>query len=97
MLFRKDVPKGKGEIIRVEISEFKGQNYFNIRIWYTDKDSGEYKPTSRGVTLRPGLYSELKSAILEAEEVVQQLLAAEASNTEIPSTELPNTEDPGAS
>ena len=73
MLFQKDIPKGNDEIIRVEITEFRGQNYLNLRIWYTDKESGQYKPTQRGIAIRPELYPELKAAVLEAEEELQKL------------------------
>ena len=38
----KDIDKGKGEIIRVEISEFKGKKLLNLRVWYTDANN-EYK------------------------------------------------------
>ncbi|EMO76201.1 hypothetical protein LEP1GSC127_2288 [Leptospira kirschneri str. 200801925] len=34
----RDVDKGRGEVIRVEVSEYKGAKYLNLRIWYTDKD-----------------------------------------------------------
>ena len=69
-----DIDKGGGEIIRVEISEFKGRKYLNLRIWYTDKESGEYKPTQRGIAVKPELYSELKEAVLKAEPEIQELL-----------------------
>lgn len=64
----KDIDKGGGEIVRVEVSEFRGQNYLNLRVWYTDKESGEYKPTQKGIAIRPELYGELKQAILAAEQ-----------------------------
>ena len=76
MLFQRDIPKGNDEIIRVEITEFRGQNYLNIRIWYTDKESGQYKPTRSGVAILPELYPELKAAFLEAEEELQKLSGA---------------------
>ncbi|MCR9142659.1 MAG: transcriptional coactivator p15/PC4 family protein [bacterium] len=63
----RDIDKGGGEIIRVEISEFRGQNYLNLRVWYTDKESGDYKPTQKGIAIRPELYPEIKAAILDAE------------------------------
>lgn len=66
MAIIKDIDKGGGEIIRVEVSEFKGKQYLNIRTWYTDRDSGEYKPTQKGVSIRPDLYEALKEAVLAA-------------------------------
>jgi len=70
----KDIEKGGGEIIRIEISEFKGQKYLNLRIWYTDKASGEYKPTPKGIAIRPEFYDQLKDGILSAEEELKKLV-----------------------
>jgi len=72
-----DIDKGAGEIIRIEISEFKGQSYLNLRVWYTDKNSGEYKPTQKGITVKPELFSQLKEAILKAEPEIKKLLGQE--------------------
>jgi len=69
----KDIEKGGGEIIRVEISEFKGVKYLNLRVWYTDKETGEYKPTQKGIAVKPELYPMLKEAVLEAEEALKSL------------------------
>jgi hypothetical protein len=66
----KDIDKGGGEIIRIEVSEFKGIKYLNLRVWYTDKETGEYKPTQKGIAIKPELYNELKQAIIEAEKEV---------------------------
>ena len=73
MAIIRDIDKGGGEIIRVEISEFKGKNYLNIRTWYTDRESGEYKPTQKGISIRPDLYEALKQAVLAAEPEFQKL------------------------
>lgn len=69
----KDIEKGGGEIIRVEVSEFKGQNLLNIRTWYTHKESGEYKPTQKGIAIKPELFDQLKEAILQAESELKNL------------------------
>jgi len=68
----KDIDKGGGEIIRVEISEFKGQTYLNLRVWYTDKETGEYKPTQKGIAVKPELYPMLKDAVLAAESALKK-------------------------
>lgn len=61
----KDIPKGS-ETLRVEISEYKGVQYLNLRMWYTDKD-GELRPTKKGIAVNKEDYQELKAAVLEAE------------------------------
>ena len=57
-----DIGKNSREIIRIEVSEFKGRELINLRIWYQHFD-GEYKPTQKGITLDIAHYNELKDAI----------------------------------
>jgi hypothetical protein len=57
-----DIGKNSREIIRVEVSEFKGKDLINLRIWFQHFD-GEYKPTQKGITLDVAHYKELKDAI----------------------------------
>lgn len=63
----KDIKKNNNEIIRIEVSEFKGRELINIRIWYQSMDSAQgemvYKPTQKGVTLNVSEYEELKDGV----------------------------------
>jgi hypothetical protein len=61
----RDIDKGKGEVIRVEVSEYKGKKFLNIRVWYTDAN-GDLKPTQKGIAIPPELFTELKEAIDQA-------------------------------
>ncbi len=71
MAVLKDIEKGAGEIIRIEVSEYQGKKYLNVRVWYTDKNSGEYKPTQKGVAIRPDQYEEFIAAIQSAKTELQ--------------------------
>ncbi|HMU85498.1 MAG TPA: transcriptional coactivator p15/PC4 family protein [Leptospiraceae bacterium] len=71
MAILKDIEKGAGEIIRVEVSEYQGKKYLNVRVWYTDKTSGEFKPTQKGVAIRPDQFDEFLSAINAARAELQ--------------------------
>jgi len=64
------------EEVRVEISEFKGEQYLNIRIWYDASDNGtpEWRPSQKGITLNISLYDDLKAAVLKAEKEIEKLL-----------------------
>ncbi|EMO85198.1 transcriptional coactivator p15/PC4 family protein [Leptospira santarosai] len=66
----REIDKGRGEVIRVEVSEYKGIKYLNLRVWYTDKD-GKKKPTQKGIAIPPELYDEIKKAVIEAENEVK--------------------------
>ena len=62
----KDIEKNKTEIIRIEISEFKGRDLINLRIWYKsidEKGDITFKPTQKGVTLNISQFDELKDGV----------------------------------
>lgn len=44
------IEKGRGEEVRVALSQFKGRTFLAVRIWYTD-NSGEKKPSAKGVNI----------------------------------------------
>lgn len=57
-----DIERNSREIIRIEVSEFKGKELINLRIWYSHFD-GSYRPTQKGVALDISKYEDLKAAI----------------------------------
>jgi len=71
----KDIQRNNNEIIRIEVSEFKGMELINIRIWYVagrDMDGNEiYKPTQKGVALNISEFSELKEGIDKLETYIK--------------------------
>ena len=62
-----EIPKNANEVIRVELSEFKGHNLFSFRV-YADRKGQEPTPTRKGITCKVDLIPELKAAILKAEQ-----------------------------
>lgn len=71
----KDIQKNNSEIIRIEVSEFKGRELINIRIWYSSIDGGSgdiiYKPTQKGVTLNINEFKELKDGIDRLDQYIE--------------------------
>ncbi len=62
----KDIPKNNNEIIRIEVSEFKGKELINLRIWYQSIDGGGnvvWKPTQKGIALNISQFDDLKDGI----------------------------------
>lgn len=62
----KDIQKNNREIIRIEVSEFKGKELINIRIWYQAIDNDGnivYNPTQKGITVSLSQYDELRDGI----------------------------------
>ena len=66
-----EMEKGWNEKIIFSISEFKGKDYANIRIYYED-DEGEWKPTKKGVTVSLDTFREFKENIENLEAFLQE-------------------------
>ncbi|MCX7631946.1 MAG: transcriptional coactivator p15/PC4 family protein [Turneriella sp.] len=64
-----DIEKGRGEVIRVEVGEYKGKKLLHLRIWYTNPQ-GELAPTKKGVALTYEQFQKLKNILPEAEELM---------------------------
>jgi len=64
------------EEVRTEISEYKGEQYINIRIWYDASENGqpEFRPSQKGITLNISLYDDLKDAVLKAGKEIEKQL-----------------------
>jgi hypothetical protein len=60
-----DLRKSDSERLRIQVKEYRGRTYIDLRTWYVAED-GEYRPSSKGVTIKP----------TQVPEVVQGLLLA---------------------
>ncbi len=63
-----DLPRNGRETLRVRLSEFKGSQYADIRIFAAGTE-GEALPTKQGATIRPAQLRQVIDALLEAERV----------------------------
>lgn len=63
--------KNSWEIIRVQFTEFKEQKLLDVRVWVL-KDSGEYIPTRKGLSIKLEQVDSLKEAIDRATEEIEK-------------------------
>lgn len=70
------IDKGIGNRIHVRLSHFRDRDYLDIRNFY-EADDGEWKPTRKGIAIPVELYSELISALNEAEPLIKDLPPAQ--------------------
>ena len=66
-----DFKRPRGEEIRVAISEFKGTESLNIRLWY-EHSNGEMRPTQKGVNIKYEELDDLEKAIRAAKEQMKK-------------------------
>ena len=64
----KEIQKNSQEIIRIENKEFKGNKFLDVRVYYKDRDTEEYKPTKKGISFNHRIAKEVIEALLEEME-----------------------------
>ncbi|MGA1876023.1 MAG: transcriptional coactivator p15/PC4 family protein [bacterium] len=62
--------KNATEQVWVSMSEYKGKDYIDLRVYFQDGD-GEYKPTKKGLAISPHLLPELEAAIMKLKEMIK--------------------------
>jgi hypothetical protein len=63
------IAKSRTEEIRVVVETFKGRQYVDVRIYFED-DGGAWRPSKKGVALRPEQIGELIEALGAAARAV---------------------------
>lgn len=56
------IDRRDGEQVRVQWGEFNGVPFLDLRLYFRDP-SGDWRPTRKGITVRPDQLDELASAI----------------------------------
>ena len=64
------IKKNSSEVYRIYEKEYEGYKFIDVRIYYMDKNSGEYKPTKKGISIMPNNVEEVINGILKAMEVI---------------------------
>ena len=68
------IEKRDGEEIRATVSEYRGEEYLSLRVYFRSQD-GQWLPTRKGITLASSRLDELEIAITK----LREHLAAEAA------------------
>ena len=62
------IDRSATEQLQISVSEYRGNSYFNLRIYYTTDDGATWLPTKKGVTFAPEQLDILSDAIEEAKK-----------------------------
>lgn len=54
-----EIAKNRRDTVRVTQRTFKGYDLIDIRVWYEDSNTGELKPSPKGISLKLELLPEL--------------------------------------
>ncbi len=64
-------PKNALEEVRVSLSNYKGKQYVDMRIYYKT-DDGDFHPSKKGITFPPDLFPELEEAVNKLRTVLSE-------------------------
>jgi len=78
IILLEDGPANK--TLRVLLREFKGTPLLDLRYWYEDKNSGEVKPTSKGISLTRNNYVGLRSVATDHHDTIMEYLRVGAAS-----------------
>ena len=62
-----EIERSDTEQLRVECSNYRGRDFVSVRIYYL-ADNGEWRPTKKGVTIKPDKIDELIDLLNQAKE-----------------------------
>lgn len=56
--------KNSREQVHIHLKQFEGHPIIDIRVWYQDRETEQWRPTQKGVSVSTELYDALSEAIL---------------------------------
>lgn len=62
------IDRSDTEQLQISVSEYKGNSYLNMRIYYTTDEGATWLPTKKGVTFSPEQLDILTEAIEAAKQ-----------------------------
>ena len=63
--------KNSREMYRFVVARYHGHDCIDARVFYLDDDSGKFKPSRKGLSIRLGRWPEFRAALGELEERLQ--------------------------
>lgn len=66
-----EVRKNAREVIRVVENEYKGHRFIDVRIYYKDEESGEYKPSKKGIALNSEVIKPVIELLKEGAKILK--------------------------
>ena len=64
------IKKNSNEVYRISEKEYEGYRFIDVRIYYQDRKTQEWKPTQKGISIMPDKVGDIVNGILKAMEVM---------------------------
>ena len=66
-----EIERNDTERLRIEASNYKGSDFLSVRIYYL-ADNGEWRPTKKGITVKPDKVDELIGFLNEGKSKIDK-------------------------
>lgn len=66
-----EIERNDTERLRIEASNYKGADFISVRIYYL-ADNGEWRPTKKGITVKPDKVDELIGFLNEGKSKIDK-------------------------
>ena len=63
------IKKNSNEVYRISEKEYEGYRFIDVRIYYQDRKTQEWKPTTKGISIMPDKVEDVVNGILKAMEI----------------------------
>jgi len=64
------IKKNSNEVYRISEKEYEGYRFIDVRIYYQDRKTQEWKPTQKGISIMPNNAGQIIEGIIKAMEVM---------------------------
>ena len=64
------IKKNSNEVYRISEKEYEGYRFIDVRIYYQDRKTQEWKPTTKGISIMPDKVADIIEGIIKAMEVM---------------------------
>ena len=64
------IKKNSNEVYRISEKEYEGYRFIDVRIYYQDRKTQEWKPTQKGISIMPDKVGDIIEGIIKAMEVM---------------------------
>jgi len=64
------IKKNSSEVYRIFEKEYEGYKFIDVRIYYQDRKTQEWKPTQKGISIMPDKVGDIIEGIIKAMEVM---------------------------
>ncbi len=74
-----EFPRSKDEKIQFTLSKYRGKRYVDLRLWFKGKESGEFYPTKKGISIALDQMGQIRKGVEQVSKYLEKSRDREAA------------------